>query len=425
MAQQACLTDGAQPFATGNRKPRFDNGTQMSERTEKILWAFMAVIAAGLALATAFLSVETWRAHTAKSGASHHIAFTYFQEQSGFPQIYTCDLESGDIAPLPASQTGDVFPIGAPLLSDGKALIAVLRLQTSPGNTGTTEIGTPGSVCILQDGQQGAGSDCTETVQRVLTVAPAWSPDGKQLAFAAVEDVNGNGEYQMEEAGIYVWSVDSANTRRVSSVQATGLRMLWSPVTSQLLLQVKKADVPVPVAHLLDLTSGELISRDDATTIACWSPDGQHIAAYSLSDQKIHVLRLDDGEEEYALDAPGAYVVELLWLPAVWPQDSADAGRLLAVSASQPHSDRSGGQLYVRSALPGNDQAWRRLNEAETEVSYPVASPDGRYVVYTLFSGQGAQSGADLWLLDLSNEQSRPLTSDPSFEGLATWIVTE
>lgn len=397
----------------------------MSERTEKILWAFMAVIAAGLALATAFLSVETWRARTAKSGAAHHIAFTYFQEQGGSPKIYTCDLESGDIAPLPTSQEGDVFPIGAPLLSDGKALIAVLRLQTSPGNTGTTEIGTAGSVCILQDGQ-GRGSDCAETVQRVLTVAPAWSPDGKQLAFAAVEDLNGNGEYEVEEAGIYVWSVDNANTRRVASVQATGVRLLWSPVTSQLLLQVNKAGVAVPVAHLLDLTSAELISRDDATTIACWSPDGQYIAAYSLSDQKIHILRSDDGEEEYALDAPGDYVAELLWLPASQPQDSGGAGRLVAVSTSRPGPGLSGvhfGQLYVRSALPGSDQAWRKLNEAETEVAYLAASPDGRSAICTLLSGHGAQPGVDLWLLDLTTDASRLLSTEPGFKGLATWIA--
>lgn len=399
----------------------------MSERTEKILWAVMAIVAAGLALATAFLSVETWRTRAQVRRAAHHVAFTYFQEQGGSPQIYTCDLESGDIARLPASQTGDVFPVGAPILSDGRPLIAVLRLQASPGSTSTKGVGTPGSVCVLQAGQD-KGSDCVETVQRVLTVAPAWSPDGKQLAFAAVEDLNGNGEYEGEEAGIYVWSVDNANTRRVASVQATGVRLLWSPVTPQLLLQVKKADVPVPVAHLLDLTSGELISGDDTTTIACWSPDGQYIAAYSLSDKRIHVLRSDAGEEEYALDAPSDYVAEMLWLPASQPQNGGDAGRFLAVSTSQPHSGLAGvqfGQLYVRSASPGSDPTWRKLNEAETEVAYLAASPDGRNALCTLLSGHGAQPSVDLWLLDLTTDASRPLSTEPGFKGLATWIAAE
>ncbi len=398
----------------------------MSERTEKMLWGLMALIAAGLALATVLLSAETWRLRAAEEGGIHQVAFTHFGEQDGLPQIYTCDLESGDTAPLRASQAGDIFPVGAPLLSDGKPVIAFLRLEASPETISSADIGTPGSVCVVHDGKEETAT-CVETVQRVLTIAPAWSPDGRQLAFAAAEDLNGNGRYEVEEAGIYVWPVDSANTRRVASVQATGARLLWSPVTSRLLLQVKKADVPVPVAHLLELTTGELIARDDATTVACWSPDGQYIAAYSLSEQRIHVLRSDDGEEEYALDAPGGYVAEMLWLPGSQPQDSGEAGRFLAVSTSQAGSSSglSAGQLYIRSASPVSGQGWSQLNEVETEVAYPVGSPDGRYAVYTLFSGHGPQPTADLWLLDMSNDQARPLTSDPGFEGLATWIATE
>ncbi len=396
----------------------------MSERVQRALWTAVAIIAAGLALATVFLYTETRHMRTAEKATAHRIAFTYFQEPSGLPRIYTCDLDSGDIAPLPASQTGDVFPVSAPLLSDGRAAIAVLRLHTPRVTASTSEIGTPGSVCLLQNGQD-RRSDCVDTLQRVLTIAPAWSPDGKQLAFGGVEDLNGNGKYEVEEAGIYVWSVDDGGTRRAASVQATGMRLLWSPVTSHLLLQVEQADAPARVAHLLDLTSGELLARDDSTTVACWSPDGQHIAAYSVSDQKIHVLRLDDGEEEYQLDAPAGYVVELVWLVASRPQDSSDAERFLAVSTSQLGSGLSAGQLYVRSASPGSDQAWRRLNEADTEMAYVVTSPDGRYVLYTLFAGHGPEPSADLWLLDLTGDASRPLSSEPGFEGLATWIAAE
>jgi WD40 repeat protein len=399
----------------------------MSERVQRALWTALAIIAAGLALATAFLSVDTRQTRTMEKTVARRIAFTYFREQGGRPQIYTCDLVSGDIAALPASHTGDVFPVGAPLLSDGTPIIAVLRLQASSGTRSTTEVGTPGSVCVLKDRQSG-GSECVETVQRVLTVAPAWSPDGKQLAFAAAEDLDGDGKYDAEEGGIYIWSVGSTNARRVADIQAAGLRLLWSPVTSQLLVQVKMADVSVPVAHLLDLRSGELISRDNTTTIACWSPDGHHIAAYSLSDQRIHVLRSDDGEEEYAVDAPGTYIADMLWLPAATPHDGRDAGRFLVVSASQPTSVPSGvqfGQLYARSASPDSDQAWKQLNEPDTEVAYLVASPDGRNALCTLVSEHGAQPRADLWLLDLTNDASRPVSSEPGFEGLATWIAAE
>jgi hypothetical protein len=56
-------------------------------------------------------------------------------------------------------------------------------------------------------------------------------------------------------------------------------------------------------------------------------------------------------------------------------------------------------------------------------------SPDGRYALYSLLAG-GASVGAygppsaDLYLLELGRPQPIRLTSDPGFEGLATWMAT-
>jgi Tol biopolymer transport system component len=281
-------------------------------------------------------------------------------------------------------------------------------------------VGTPGGVYVVSS--SGEATKVSGEVPRILTIAPSWSPDGKQLAFAGVEDLNGDGKYRDDEAAIYVCDVEKGPPKRVATVNTMGLRLLWSPVASQLILQVKKPNVPVPVAHLLDLRSGKLTSRDDATTVGCWSPDGQHIAAYSMLDRKIHVLHTD-GSEEYGLDTPSGYVGELLWLPANTKDSIEDAERLLVVSASQPMSSMSG-QLHIRSAFPGGGEAWKRLTDDETNAAYLAASPDGRYVAYTLLTGHEPEPTGDLYVLEIGQDEPRRLTSAPGFEGLATWIPT-
>ena len=61
---------------------------------------------------------------------------------------------------------------------------------------------------------------------------------------------------------------------------------------------------------------------------------------------------------------------------------------------------------------------------AQSYAIHMTASPDGRYLAYTLVTG-GSQSTlpeTDLLLLDLGLGQSSTLTSEPGFEGLATWL---
>jgi hypothetical protein len=141
-----------------------------------------------------------------------------------------------------------------------------------------------------------------------------------------------------------------------------------------------------------------------------------------MLDRKIHVLHTD-GSEEYGLDTPSGYVGELLWLPANTKDSIEDAERLLVVSASQPMSSMSG-QLHIRSAFPGGGEAWKRLTDDETNAAYLAASPDGRYVAYTLLTGHEPEPTGDLYVLEIGQDEPRRLTSAPGFEGLATWIPT-
>jgi Tol biopolymer transport system component len=380
------------------------------------------MIAIGLAAVSAYLYGRSRSLPAVAQLPAYRIAYVAFSAPTYIPQLYTCDLQGGDVRPLVESRTGDILPVSEPLSAapNSAPRIAFVRFRSDPGSDTGTQLGAPGGVYVVSsDG--GQEKEVSETVERPLPVGPAWSPDGKQLAFAGVDDLNDDGAYVSAEAGIYVADVDTAQARRVATVHATGTGLRWSPASAQVILQVHKPDVPAPVAYLLDLRTGEISSRDDATPLACWSPDGQYIAAYSTADRQIHILETADGTEVRALDTPSAYVLDMFWLPAA-SADSENRGRVLILSASQP--DTGVGQLSLSSALTaaGDAITWRKLTDEDPRVNDVAASPDGRWAAFTAMQGQGSGMEADLYLLNLGQGQPQQLTQDPGYEGMATWV---
>jgi len=133
------------------------------------------------------------------------------------------------------------------------------------------------------------------------------------------------------------------------------------------------------------------------------------------------------GGQPDSIDAPPGEVIDLAWAPM--PDAGADAfqGRLLAITARQ--SSYGFGQLFARSANPGTREAWEPLTDAQMQVFGLSISPDGRYVAYSLATGgptvgRDGPPSADLYLLELGQPEPRRLTSDPGFEGMATWVAT-
>ncbi len=393
----------------------------MSERTQKALWTLLAAMAIVLAAATVYLFGKSRGPSTAAEKPSGRIAYVSFSATGGIPQLYTCDALGSDVRPLVQSRFGDLMPVAAPQPASpgGGPRIAFVRFRSDPGDDAGTQLGAPGGVYVVRsDGSQ--ERLLSEAVERPLQVAPAWSPDGRQVAFAGVDDLNDDGAYPGEEAGIYVADVETGQTRRVAAALATGMGLRWSPVSSQVILQVRRPGVSMPVAALLDLQTGELSFRDDSTTVGCWAPDGRAIAAYSVADTRIHVLSLE-GTEVLALEGPPGYVSDLHWLPPSSTSPESD-GRFLAVSSADPNE--GWGQLFASSDVTAHDGTitWRQLTAADLGVAFTAPSADGLWAVFTGIPRQAAGLEGDVYLVDLATGQSQQVTQDAGFEGMATWV---
>ena len=149
--------------------------------------------------------------------------------------------------------------------------------------------------------------------------APAWSPDGRELAFAARRDGNWD---------LYLVHGDGSELRRLTAHAAFDGWPAWSPDSGSLAF-VSHRD-GVQAVYRIDLAAGEggaarLSGGDGPAIEPAWSPDGHWVAYAAWSDgaYRLEATRLDGGEQR-VLAEPGDGPDRDLRAPA-W---SPDGGRL-------------------------------------------------------------------------------------------------
>jgi TolB protein len=185
---------------------------------------------------------------------------------------------------------------------------------------------------------------------------PAWSPDGRRLAFATERD--GNGE-------IYVVDADGSGAVRLTDDPSADSHPTWSPDGTRIAFASRRfgsAEILVMNAdgsNVVRLTSH--VASDDEPA---WSPDGQRIAFTSDRDGR---------EEVYTMDVAGAAVTRITHGGGRQPAWSPDGGRLAYVA-----SDCAGSYSCLPSIFVtvGAHAAARLLIGGER----PAWSPDGRRI---------------------------------------------
>lgn len=384
----------------------------MSERIQRWLWAGVVVASIGLTVATLRL-VRYSRGLVAAPTTSSY-GLVYMSDRDGMYRLYTCGALGENDRPSPGSVDGDVLPACQTGVAEADSSGSVAFLRITDPNRSATDVGMWGTVCVLGDGRREAIT-VSGFITRVLTVRPAWSPDGEHIAFAAVEDSNGDGKFTAEEAGLYIGTLDGRPPVRLASGPADDTTLSWSPDGGMLLFQTRTAGRPWPTARLLDLSDGSVVSHNEQTTLACWSPDGQHIAAYNMIDRSIDVLSAIDGTVEFSVNGPEgdwqSTLIYLAWLPV-----EGTSGRWLAqVSAT---AQESSGVFYVRPADSESTSVWRPLEQNARSALYPAVSPDGKWITYSIFD-----PATDQLSLVVLPPDGKPVTlfADGSFSGFGCW----
>ncbi|HJZ77503.1 MAG TPA: amidohydrolase family protein [Vicinamibacterales bacterium] len=296
-------------------------------------------------------------------------------------------------------------------VSDGK----IRRRQIGADRPDTIEFSATLQVTRAAGTYPRRKRDFTSTVPKQVLglVAPKLSPDGKQIAFAALGDI-----YVMPVGGKPV---------NITKDAALDTDPAWSPDGSQLAYSSDKDSEHLQL-WIHDMASGQSRRVTHLTTQpqgAAWSPDGRRIAFFNVDGMwrvaQMSVVDVASGEVTKVHDSlpqPGA---------PTWSPD----GKRLAIAGIAPMTRRfreGTNQILTMSSTTANDDKWF--------APVPMLSIDSRGGCGPAWSPDGTKMAAiyegtlSVWPVAASGEPVGPprrITSEsahaPSWQGDSRHIL--
>ena len=252
----------------------------------------------------------------------------------------------------------------------------------------------------MEEDSAGSGEDWVAGPIRRLTDHsaddryPAWSPDGRYIAFTSTRDGNWD---------IYVMGSDGSNPRRLTNHSAADGFSSWSPDGRHIaFMSYRDGNEEIYVMGSDGSNLRRLINHSASDGGPSWSPDGRHIAFASDRDGNFDIYVMgSDGSNPRRLINHSGRDLSLSWSPY---------GRHIAFM-----SNRDGNfDIYVMDSDGRNP---RRLTDHSAWDGFPSWSPDGRHIAF-----ESTRDGnADIYVMGSDGSNPRRLTDHSAEDGFPSW----
>jgi dipeptidyl aminopeptidase/acylaminoacyl peptidase len=214
--------------------------------------------------------------------------------------------------------------------------------------------------------------------------SPAWSPDGKRLAF--LSDAVKPGQPQL-----YVVNIAGGSPHRLTDIQGLLASPGWSPDGNKIaLLWTENAE----------RAAGPLVAETPRTGVI----------KEAVSEQRLAVIDGGGGKLE-AISPEGMYVYEYDWSP-----DS----RRFVTTAANGNGDNNWyvAQIYTLDASGG---PMKSIHKPALQIANPVWSADGKSIAFIsgLMSDE-VSVGGDVFIVPAQGGEARNVT--PAIKASATWL---
>ncbi len=277
-------------------------------------------------------------------------------------------------------------------------------------------VGNAASDATTLRGSAGGGEFVVESIRRLTNrsygeIDPAWSPDGRHIAFAYEP---ADGSISSNRHKLYVMESDGSNPRILTNDPAGSIQPAWSPDGRRIAfasnrdgnwdIYVMESDGSNP-RNLTNYVAG----REE---YPAWSPDGRHIAFASNRDDNndIYVMESDGSNPRNLTNNANATGDSRSYIPA-WSPD----GRHIAFE-----SWRDGNyDIYVMESDGSNPR--NLTNDRSAGYRDPAWSPDGRHIAFVSYSDA---YGFDISVMGSDGSNPRNLTNTNSWteiEVSPTW----